>query len=117
MSEGVAHRAMYLRHAAQGVGILHLLTVEMRLANHAAFQHAAKVLRHQQLSGMRPGFMNALVKGDVGAFQRVQGERADDVGRVGKNVGLQGYQQADRQHALGAIDQRDRLFGFQHQRA
>ena len=99
MGEGVAHRAMHLRHAAQRVGILHLLALEVRLANDAAFQHAAQVLRHQQLPGMRARLMNALVEGDVGALQRVQRESAQHVGGVGQNLRLQDGQQPDRQHA------------------
>ena len=116
MGEGVAHRAVHLRHAAQRVGVLHLLAFQVRFANHAAFQHAAQVLRYQQLSGMRARLVNALVEGDIGAFQRVEGERSDNVGGVGQNVGLQHRQQADGQHGLGAVDQRNRFLGFQHQR-
>ena len=60
--------------------------------------------------------MDALVERGVGALQRVHGERAEHVGGVGQDVCLQSGQQSNRQHALGAIDQRDRLFGLQHQR-
>ena len=47
MGQGIADRAVDLRDAAQRIGILHLLTLAMRLANQAAFQHAAQVLRDQ----------------------------------------------------------------------
>ena len=116
MSKRVAHRAVYLRNAAHGVGVLHLLALAVRLADQAALQHAAQVLRHQQLSRVRTGLVNALVEGDVGAPQRVYGERANHVGRVHQDFHLQRCQQSDGQHALGAVDERDGLLGLQHQR-
>ena len=89
----VAHRSVDLRDTAHRIGILHRLALAMRLANDAALQHAAEVFRHQQLAGMRPGVLDTLVKGDVGALQRVDGERSDHVGSVGKHLGLQYRQQ------------------------
>ena len=43
VGQRVAHRAMHLRHAAQGVGILHAVAVAMRFAHRAAFEHLAQI--------------------------------------------------------------------------
>src|SRR5664279_2013899 len=59
--------------------------------------------------------VDALVKRGIGAFQRIHGESAEHIGGVREYVRLQSGQQSDRQHALGAIDERDRLFGLQRQ--
>ena len=48
--------------------------------------------------------------------QSIDAERGDHVGRVGEILGLQDRQQTHRQHGLGSVDQRNRLFGFEHQR-
>ena len=42
--QGVAYRAVYLGDAAQGIGILHLAAITMRLADGTVLEHAAQVL-------------------------------------------------------------------------
>ena len=58
MGESVAHGAVDLRNAAQGVGVLHLAAVAMGLADFAALQHPEEVAGDEELTGMgagRPG--------------------------------------------------------------
>ena len=53
VGQRVAHRAVDLRHAAQGVGILHAVAVAMRLAQLAAFEHLAQIRCRLQLAAVR----------------------------------------------------------------
>ena len=82
MGEGVAHRAVHLRHAAQRIGILHPRAVTMRLANAAAFEHLAQVLGGFYLPGVWTSFVNTVVEGHIGATQGVEGHGSNHVGGV-----------------------------------
>ena len=107
---------MNLRDAAQRVGILHLLTFQVRFANDAAFQHAAQVLRHQHLSGVGTRLVNALVEGDVGAFQRVQGESAMTSAVSARTSARSMVNSPMASIRLRAVDQRDGFLRLEHQR-
>ena len=84
----VAHRAVHLGHAAQGVGVLHLAAVAVRLADGAAGEELAQVARGGRLPGMRAGGVDARVEGHVRALERIEGERARDVGGAREAPGL-----------------------------
>ena len=65
---------------------------------------------------MRPRLVDTLVECDIRASQRVEGKRADHVRGIRQNLRRQQRQHSDRQHALRAVNQRDRFLGFEHQR-
>ena len=71
---------MDLRHAAQAVGVLHLVAVAVRLADLAVREQAPQVPGGGRLAGVRPGGLDARVERDVGALERLEGQGADDVG-------------------------------------
>ena len=55
-------------------------------------------------------------KATIGSLQRVARHRADDVGGVDQRFRGEQHQRADGEHRLRAIDERNRFFGFEHQR-
>ena len=116
MSERVANRAMHLRHAAQGISVLHPVAIEMRFAQPAAFEHLAQIRGRPELARVRTRLMNAFVEGHIGAPQRVERERADHVRSIGQNFGRQQSQDPNCQHRLRSVDQGNGLFGLKHQR-
>ena len=116
MGQGVAHRAMHLRHAAQRVGVLHPVAIAMRLAQRAAFEHLAQIRGRPKLTRVRTSLMDAFVERHVRASQGVERERADHVRRIGQDFSRQQRQDSHRQHRLRAVDQGDGLLGLKHQR-
>ena len=112
----VAHRAVHLRDAAQRVRILHSPALAMRLAKLAALEHAPQIGRRLKLSSMRPRAMDAFIERDIGSAQSVERQRSNHVGGIDQNFCRQQRQCSYRQHGLGAVDQRDCFFGFEHQR-
>src|SRR5207302_9413222 len=100
VGKSVTHGAVHLWHAAQRVGILNLVAMAMGLANFAAFDELAKVGRGPQLARMGPRFVNAFIKGDIGAAQHVQGEGADHVRRFNQYFRCLQGEGSYRQHAL-----------------
>src|SRR5579862_693249 len=72
VSERVANCAVDLRHAAQRIGVLHAVAVEMRFAQPAAAEHLAQIRSCFELAGMRARLMNAFIESHVRATQSVQ---------------------------------------------
>ena len=60
---------MHLRYAAQRVSVLYSAALAVRLANLAAFEHAAQIRRGLHLSAVRTSFMNALIERRIGSLQ------------------------------------------------
>src|SRR6185312_1208648 len=110
MDDGVANRSMHLRDAAQRVRILHLAAFAMGFTNLAALQHQSKIMSDHELSGMRPCRLDALIESHIGSAQSIDAESRDDISTAGEIFGLQGRKQANGQHRLRSIDERDRLF-------
>ncbi len=80
LRQGIAHRPMHLRHAAQTIGILDARVVmPMRLANLALLQQRAQMRRHRHLPRMRPHSVNALIKRRRRSLQRFKRHRASQV--------------------------------------
>ena len=69
VGQRVADCTVYLRNAAQGIGILHATALAMGLANLAAFEHFSQIGRGLDLSCMRARPVNAFVEGHIGAAQ------------------------------------------------
>src|SRR4029077_9453995 len=116
MGERIPDSAMHLWHAAQGVRVLDPAAIAMRLAKLATFEHLAQIRRSLKLAGMGPRFMNALVKGDIRASQRAQGERPNHVPQVYNDLHGATGENANREHSLRPVDQRDRFLRLEHQR-
>ena len=114
--ESVADSTMHLRNAAQRISVLHSPALAMRLANLAAFEHAAQVCGGFHLSGMRAHLVNAHIERRIGSSQGVARESSQHISGIHESLCCEQCQGADRQHGLCAIDERDRLFGFKDKR-
>ena len=86
MGQGVTHCAVDLRHAAQGVGVLYAVAVEVRLAQPAALEHFAQIGSSLELTGVGTSLMDTFVKGHIGATESVKRECSDYVGGIGKDL-------------------------------
>ena len=62
MGEGIAERAVNLRHAADTVGVLHLVAVRMRHHDFTGFEKRSQIRRTGCLAGMRPHLLQPGVK-------------------------------------------------------
>src|SRR5207237_501414 len=107
MRQGIAHRSVNLRHAAQRVRILNALAVAVRFANLAALENFAEVLCCFQLAEMWSGLVNALVKSHIGASESIEGEGADDVRGINQDFRCEQRKSSYRKHALRAVNQRN----------
>src|ERR1051326_1430456 len=115
MGQSITNRAMHLGHAAEGIGILHAFAINVRLPQLAAREKAAEISRGLQLAGMWPRSMNAFIESDVSAQKGIERKRADNICRVGENLGRASCQSSNRQHGLCAVDERDGFFRFKYQ--
>ena len=66
--------------------------------------------------GMRPDHLDPLVVGPVGGQQRLDRQRARDIGRLHQKRGVVHGEREQRLHRLGAVDQRQALLGRERQR-
>jgi hypothetical protein len=69
-----------------------------------------------ELPGMRPCSVDALIKGYVGAFKGIDDKRAEYVRGIGQNLALQYGEEANCEHGLRAIDERNGFLGFEDKR-
>ena len=105
MRKRVAHRAMYLRNAAQRVGVLHA-QVPVSLHRRAVFAERAHVLRRKTLPVVRAHRVDARIERGKKSGQRLHRQRRGDVRKLRRAVQIVPRERADRRHALGAVDQR-----------
>jgi hypothetical protein len=112
----VAHGPVHLGHAAQGVGVLDLAAIAVRLADGAAGQELAQVARGGRLSGVRAGGVDARIERHVGALEGIEGERARDVRGARQAPGFGQGQPRHRGHELRAVDEGQSFFCLQHDR-
>ena len=79
-------------------------------------QQRAQVGRAVQLARVGPQRLHPLVVGPVGAEQRLDRQRAGDVGGLHQQLRVMHREREHRLHRLGAVDQRQALLGRELQR-
>ena len=77
----------------------------------AALQHLPHAGRDAHLAGMRSHRLNGLVQRRVGAAKGFETGGGRHFGRLQQHCSVVQRQHADRRHKLGAVDQRQALFG------
>ena len=111
--ERVAAGAVHLRDAAQRVGVLHLVAVEVAEHDGAPGGGSAHVGRRDQLAGDGTQRLDALLEGADGGAQALQAHRADQVGGVQERLAVGHQHAADGGHELGAVQEAEALFGLE----
>ena len=109
--DSVFGRTVYLRHATEGVRILHVFLVLGD--NLRTLKQLRDMGSRGDLSGVRAHEMHEHVEWLDAAVESLQGDGADDVGEPAELAGL--HQQPDGvgAHELRAVEQRETLFGLQ----
>ena len=119
LCDRVANRAVYLRGAAQAIGVLHsrvALGRAMRFADLAAAVQARQIACRGRRARVGASPRDALVERRGAAAQRVERQRRGHVGRIGEDCRLAQPQHQQGQHPLRAVQQRQALFGLQSKR-
>ena len=115
--EGVLHRAVDLRHAAQRVRVLDLVGMAVMAALDARVaQQVAELPGHRDLAGMRASQLVGGGEGHVRAQQRLDGLGGRHTRGPHQAVGVGQEQGADRRHHLGPVQQGQAFLGLQRQR-
>ena len=116
VGQHVATGSHHLRLAAQRVGILHALAVEMGAADLASGEQAREDGRDLDLAGLIAGALDARVERHVAAQSGVGAHRSGNQGGVEEPSGLE--QAADREccRHLGAVEQGQALLCREDQR-
>ena len=113
----VARGSVHLRRAPQRVGVLHQVrAVAMGGEDRRPREDGAKVGRARDLSRMRPEPLEAFVEGAVGPQDGLDGHRRGDVGGLPQCLGPFEREQPDREHPLGAVDERQPFLRLQRER-
>ena len=114
---GVAAGAVHLRDAADRVGVLHLVAVEVAEHDLAALGGVAHVARRVQLAGDRAQLLDTVRERADRAAQTLDAHGADQVGRVEQRLAVGDRQAADGGHELGAVEEGEALLGFERDAA
>ncbi len=104
-------RAHHLRLAAQGIGILHPVAIDVAGAQGAAFhqrQQGARCLDLPQLAAHR---MDAWIERRIAAQRRISRHGASDEARAPEIVGREQPRCRQRRRDLGAVEQGEPLLG------
>ena len=117
MVEGVARGTVDLRHAPQGVVVLHATASAVRLPDRAAPQKAPKVRGGGGGSRVRPRRDDPGIEGGIGSAGSIEGRRADQIRHTAQRDRAMESQPADRDRHLNAVDQREPFLGSERDRA
>ena len=98
----VAHRAVVLGHAAQGVGVLHPIPLAA-VQDLGPLHQAAHVGGHPDLPPLAADLVDARVKGVLQGGQPLEGQGGDDVRQLGRADRVVEGQGPDRRHGAGAV--------------
>jgi hypothetical protein len=110
-AQHVQRGAHHLRLAAQGIGILHAVAVDMGLADLAAAQQRLQGLRHLDLAGLAAHGVDARIERRIAAGGGIDRERPGDE-RAAENVlGREQAGGSKRRRNLGAVEERQALLG------
>ena len=102
---------MHLRHATEGIGVLHVLLLPDNQL--ATFGELAYALRGDDLSVVVTYLMHLVEERLDAAVKGFQRHRADEVGEVGETKGLQQHVGAVAAHELCAVEQGQTFFRLQ----
>ncbi len=114
--EEVAARAVHLRRAAKRVGVLHLVAPAVRLDDRRPFEQAVDVRGRVDLPAQRPCLVDRRVEARPRALERLERERAGEVGDAGEPSRAHEREGGHRGHELRAVDQRQTLLRRQRDR-
>ena len=115
VSNGIAHCAVNLRDATQGIGVLHVARIVMA-GEVAANKELAQVFGAIELARVGPQLVDAVIEGQSRAVQGFQTEYAGDIGHATEQAGAMYFQRSHRAHNRRAVGQRQPFFGGQHHR-
>ena len=102
---------MYLRDAAEGVGVLYVLLVACYQL--AALEQLAEVACRFELAAVGAHLVNRFVEGFDAAVEGVERHGADFVGALGQAACVHHAPYAERAHELRAVQQCQPLFGLE----
>src|ERR1051326_7153193 len=104
MGQCAADRSVHLRHATQTVRILNArITLDMRLANFAAFHQREEMFGYLFLTGVRTRILKPRIEGDRCTFQGFETHGAGSVRDAREAFRAQKRQSTDGMHRLGAM--------------
>ncbi len=112
-ADSLPRRAVDLRHAAQGVGVLDPPAPLVGLVDLARLQQQAQVGGRGRLSGVGPQRLQPRIEGVVAPLERLERAGARDVGGGRQRLRLQERERPDREDHLGAVDQRQPFLRLQ----
>ena len=111
MLDGILAGAVHLRDTAEGVWVLNMLL--MAFDNLRTFKELKHVGGRDNLAGVRTHHVYIEVERLDATIESIQGYGGDDVGHPGEFLGLDEQPHGIRAHELGAVEQRQTLFGLQ----
>ena len=112
IADGVPAGPVNLGRAADGVGVLHLVRIQVE-GQPAALQQPPQVLRRGDLPRLAPQGVHLGIEGLPDAVQGLAGHGGGDVRRFGQVPGVIHRLAGDGRHDLGAVDQGQALLGGQ----
>ena len=90
VGDGVAERAVHLRHAADAVGVLHFVAVGVGDHDRAVLQQSPQIGRAGCLAGMGPNLLDARIERPERALGRLHRHGSSDIGDLGEMPGARG---------------------------
>ena len=110
----ISCRPMHLRHAAQGIGVLHLVAMLlMRGIDGAPREQGAQVIGHGDLAWVGTHGLDAFAKRALRAEEPLDGHGAADVGELEQVLSAEQGEPSHRADRLGAVHQRQPLLGLE----
>ena len=119
VGQGIAESASYLWGASHGVGILHLILLELLqrgLQDLRAFGHLEDISRSIGLARMRAQLLQVIREDHEGTQQAFHGHGGGNIGGLCGRAQISNGQAELPQHAIGAVNKRESLLLTQLQR-
>jgi hypothetical protein len=113
-AEGVARRAVHLRHAAERIRVLHAATFDVARHERAVAKERAQVRRGGARSRVRTHADDARIERPHRSLVGLEADGAGDVGDRGEPSGLFHREHTERRHQLRAVDEREALLRGEH---
>ena len=107
---------MHLRRAAKRVGVLHLVAPAVGLVDRRVLEQPEHVRGRLGLALQRPQRVDLREEARARSLQRLERDRAGDVGGLRQPVGADHAEGAERGHELGAVHERKPFLRLQPDR-